>query len=132
MAGSFTTEFDNRSLDWVYGGSTPTRPTNRFLALYSADPNGKPGTGGTELTGNGYARQSVAFTAASASSTNNNADVDFVVSGGNWLDVTAGQIMDASTAGTVISYDLALSITGITDGDTVRFPQTTGIVATMA
>ena len=131
MAGSFTNEFENRSLDWVYGGSTPTRPTSRHLALYSADPSGETGTGGTELTGNNYSRQTITFTAASGGSTNNNANVDFSPSGGDWLDVTAGQVMDASSGGNAISYDLALSITGITDGDTVRFPITTGIVATM-
>jgi len=45
-------------LDFVCGGATPTRPSDRFIALID--------NGGVELVGANYARQTVTFAAAAS------------------------------------------------------------------
>ena len=47
---------ENAALDWLMGGATPTRPSARYLALFTAAPSDSGG--GTEMSGGGYARQS--------------------------------------------------------------------------
>ena len=65
-------------LDFLMTTGTATRPTNWYVALYTAAPSDSGG--GTEVSGAGYARQSVAFDAAATpgGTTSNSADVSFV------------------------------------------------------
>jgi len=60
-------------LDWLMGGATPTRPTARYLALYTAAPN--DAGGGTEVSTGGYARQALTCGAASAGTCSNSVAV---------------------------------------------------------
>lgn len=49
-------------LDWILGGATPTRPTDRLVALSLGTPSS---VSGSEVnTGSGYTRQTVTFAAA--------------------------------------------------------------------
>jgi hypothetical protein len=52
---SFSNTFETRVLEFVFTGSAVTRPTNWYIGLFTAAP-GEAG-GGTEVAGNGYARQ---------------------------------------------------------------------------
>lgn len=94
---AISTAYGNASLDWLLGGSTPTRPGARYLALHTADPGL---TGENELTGTGYARQATTFGAASTKSASNTSTHTFTNSGGSaWTQVTHFGLWDASTAG---------------------------------
>ncbi|WP_377846978.1 hypothetical protein [Bosea sp. UC22_33] len=64
MAGSASDYLEKKLLDHSLGVAAYTMPGTVYLALFTADP-GEAGPG-TEVSGNGYARQSTAFAAAAA------------------------------------------------------------------
>jgi hypothetical protein len=67
-------------LDWVNGGATPTRPTDRYAALVYGTPSNTASGLGTEYSSNqGYARQTALFSAAAspAGSQSNTAGMTF-------------------------------------------------------
>ncbi|CUW31770.1 phage tail fiber protein [Streptomyces reticuli] len=73
MADNLTNTGENRALDWILGGS-PTAPTAPLkVALVTAI--GDETTAGTEVTGGGYARQTLSVGAAVAGATSNSADL---------------------------------------------------------
>jgi hypothetical protein len=99
--GSKSDYLEAASLDWALGGSTPTRPTTRYLALYTADPG--DANGGTEVSLYGYARQAITFGAASGTApctaANTSTHTFTNTGGGSWGTIAYWAIMDASTAG---------------------------------
>jgi len=80
---------ENLVLNWLMTSGSATRPTAWYVALYTAAPN--DAGGGTELSGSGYSRQSVAFTTASG------------------------------TGGTLIWHGSLAASKDISDGDTLEF-----------
>lgn len=98
-------------------------PTPLYLALYAGDPM----TGGTEITGGGYARVSIAssgWAAASAGVKATNAAVSFPFSTAAWsATATHAALLSASTGGTMWDVGvLASPITVTSAGTTVTFP----------
>ena len=80
-----------------------TSPANVYVALYSTAPTAN--TSGTELSGNGYSRQSVTFSAPSAGAASSNVAVTFgPATGNNWPGAKAFAITDASTAGNILYF----------------------------
>jgi hypothetical protein len=81
-----------------------TSPASVYAALYSVAPTAS--TSGTELTGNGYARQLTTFNAPSSGTASSNVAVTFgAASGNNWPTVTAIAIVDASTSGNILYFN---------------------------
>ena len=108
-------------LDWLMTTGSATRPTTWFLALYTAAPN--DAGGGTQVTGNGYARQSITFAAGvspGGTMASNNAQT-FTASGGNWGNITHIGIFDASTAGNLLWHGPMTTARTINDGDQLVF-----------
>lgn len=108
-------------LDWMMTSGTATRPTAWFVALYTAAPS--DAGGGTEVSGSGYARQAVAFNAASTpgGTTSNTADVSFTAAGGNYGTVTHLGIFDASSSGNLLWHGALTANKTVEDGDTITF-----------
>ena len=108
-------------LDWLMTNGTATRPTNWYVALYTAAPN--DAGGGTEVSGNGYSRQSVTFAAATsgAGTTANTNDVVFTAAGGSWGTITHIGIFDASTSGNLLWHGSLTASKTVADGDTLQF-----------
>lgn len=108
-------------LDWLMTTGSATRPTTWYVALYTAAPSDSGG--GTEVSGNGYSRQSVTFDAGSTpgGTTQNNNTVSFTASGGNWGSVGWIGIFDASTSGNLLWHGAMTSAKTIEDGDTLEF-----------
>lgn len=104
-------------LKWMMTDETTTRPTAWYVALYSAGPSDSGG--GTELSGSGYARQSVDFGTAGTTS---QGDVTFTASGGNWASATHMGIFDASTSGNLLWHKQLPVAKQIDDGDSIIFP----------
>ena len=103
-------------LDHFLGTSSTTAPTTVYLALHTADPT-DAGTG-TEVSGNGYARQSIAFGASSSGTASNSAAVEFpAASGGNFGTITHIGIWDASSAGNLLFHAALTASKTINDGD---------------
>lgn len=108
-------------LDWMMTSGTATRPTAWFVALYTAAPS--DAGGGTEVSGAGYARQSVAFDAAATpgGTTSNSADVSFTAAGGDYGTVTHLGIFDASSSGNLLWHGILTASKAVEDGDTITF-----------
>jgi len=108
-------------LDFLMTTGTATRPTNWYVALYTAAPSDSGG--GAEVSGAGYARQSVAFDAAATpgGTTSNSADVSFTATGGNYGTVTHLGIFDASSSGNLLWHGALTADKTVEDGDTITF-----------
>lgn len=110
---------ENELLDHVLGVGSYTSPTNVYLALFLNDPT-DAGTG-TEVNGNGYARQELTMGAASNGTSSNTAQVTFTASGGSFGTVTHVGIYDASTSGNLLFHTALTSSKTIGDGETLSF-----------
>ena len=116
---SFTNFLETEILDHVFAGAAYTAPSTKYLALYTAAP-GETG-GGTELSGDAYARQSVAFTTSGAT-TSNSAAVEFPTATGSWGTVTHVGVFDAVSSGNLMCYATLSASKAIATGDVFRVP----------
>jgi hypothetical protein len=116
---SFTNYLETEILDHVFAGSAYSAPSTKYLALYTAAPSETGG--GTEVSGTGYARQSVAFTTA-GNTTSNNAAVEYPTAGASWGTVTHVGVFDASTSGNLMAYAALTTSKTIDSGDVFRVP----------
>jgi hypothetical protein len=112
---------ENLLLNFLMTTGTATRPTNWYLALYTAAPN--DAGGGTEVSGNGYSRQSVSWDTASGTggTTSNSGNVTFTASGGNFGNVTHIGIFDASTSGNLLWHGAMAASKQVNAGDSIQF-----------
>ena len=117
---------ENLILNWLMRGGTSggqtDAPSSVYLALFTAAPSDSGG--GTECSGNGYSRQTVAFAAATGTggTTSNSGNVTFTASGGNFGLVTHIGIFDASTSGNLIWHGaMAGSGKQVNAGDSIQF-----------
>jgi hypothetical protein len=117
---SFTNFLETEILDHVFAGAAYTAPGTKYLALFTAIADGEAGSV-TELSGNAYARQTVAFT-TSGNTTSNNAAVEFPTATGSWGTVTHVGVYDASTSGNLMAYATLSSSKAIATGDVFRVP----------
>ena len=116
---SFSNYLETEILDHVFAGAAYTAPSTKYLALFTGAP-GETG-GGTEVSGGGYARQTVAFT-TSGNTTSNNAAVEFPTATANYGTVTHVGVYDASTSGNLMAYAALSSNKTIETGDVFRVP----------
>jgi hypothetical protein len=108
-------------LDWMMTNGSATRPTAWYVALYTAAPSDSGG--GTEVSGNGYARQAVTFAAASTpgGTTSNTGAVSFTAAGGSWGTISHIGIFDTLTSGNLLWHGSMTASKTIADGDTLEF-----------
>jgi hypothetical protein len=108
-------------LDFLMTSGTATRPTAWYVALYTAAPSDSGG--GTEVSGNGYARQAVTFDAASTpgGTTSNTGAVTFTAAGGSWGSISHIGLHDALTSGNLLWHGAMTAAKTIADGDTLEF-----------
>jgi hypothetical protein len=117
---SFSNFLETEILDHVFAGAAYTAPSTKYLALFTAVADGETGSV-TEVSGGGYARQSVAFT-TSGNTTSNNAAVEFPTATGNYGTVTHVGVYDASTSGNLMAYAALSSNKTIETGDVFCVP----------
>ncbi len=97
-------------------------PSARYIALFTTTPTSAGG--GVEVTGGGYARLAVTFSApVTPGATSNNAPLNFSTPTADWGNVVGAAVFDAATAGNMLYFgDLGTART-IYAGDTgVNFP----------
>jgi hypothetical protein len=120
---SFSDYTENLALTWLFTTSSATRPTAWHVALFTAAPSDTGG--GTELSGNSYARVSTTFTVSGTSPTTatNAAAVEYATAtGSNWGTITHLALFDASTSGNMLAW-APLTISKVIDvGDVLRIP----------
>ncbi len=116
---------ENLILNWLMRGGTSggqtDAPSSVYLALFTAAPSDSGG--GTECSGNGYSRQTVAFAAATGTggTTSNSGNVTFTASGGNFGNVTHIGIFDASTSGNLLWHGAMAAAKQVNSGDSIQF-----------
>jgi hypothetical protein len=117
---SISNYFENKILDHMLRNQSFTPPSTVYVGLFTVAPTDEGG--GTEVSGGGYARQSVTFSAASDGSITNSADITFPQATANWGTIVAVGLFDAATAGNLLWYgDLTQSKT-VNSGDIFKIP----------
>jgi hypothetical protein len=139
---AFTDFAENKIIDWLFRGqaigitgasaAAGTGPTNLYVGLFTTNPTDS--TAGTEVSGNAYARvtvasslanwagtQAAASTVASSGNTgttSNNGTITFPApTPGNWGVVTGFGIFDAATGGNLLIYGALTTSKTINNGD---------------
>lgn len=123
MAGSFTDYLENKVVDHVTGKAAYTKPTI-YMALFTVAPTDS--TGGTEVSGNAYARVTTAAgdwnTASGGSATNATALSFPTPTPAGWGTIVAWGAFDAATAGNLLWYSDQTPNKTVNAGDPVSFP----------
>lgn len=118
----------NSILNYVFGGAAFTTPGTLYLGL-STTAIAENGTGITEPTGGGYAREPIANnktdgwdTATGADNTVSNAsEIAFTEASGAWGTLTHFFISDAATGGNILVSGTLTTPKAIAAGDLARF-----------
>ena len=119
---SLSDTFETHTLKYLLTTDSVTRPTNWFVALCTTDPTDS--ALGTEVSGGGYARQSVAFTVSGDNASNTSA-IEFPEATANYGTVVAVMIMPASSGGSASDMIVHAQLTAdksISTGDIFRIP----------
>lgn len=112
-------------IEHIFGNTNYTRPATIYLALFTVAPT--DAGGGTEVVGNNYARLGLDTGASSAWTRTNNvasntANAEFAqASGGNWGDILAVGLFDASSGGNLLFHGPLAATKTVNDGDIFRF-----------
>jgi len=133
---AMTDYLENKLIDQLFRGQAYTFPAGLHVGLLTAAPSDTGG--GTEVSGNAYARQDLApsltnwagtqaaasTTASSGTSgtTSNNVAITFPTPTASWGTVTHFGVWDASTSGNLLVYGALNIAKTINQGDTVTFP----------
>ena len=121
---SFTDYTENLVLKFLFTANSAVRPTAWYVGLFTAAPSDTGG--GTEVTGNAYARVAtgtITVSGTSPTTATNSAAIEFAAaSGGNWGTITHVAIFDASTSGNMLGWAALTTSRTINDGDILRIP----------
>jgi len=120
---SFTDYTENLVLNWLLTTNSATRPTAWYVGLFTTAPSDTGG--GTEVSGNGYARKATGTMTITGTATTatNAAAIEFAAaSGGNWGTLTHAAIFDALTTGNMLAWAPLTTSRTINDGDVFRVP----------
>jgi hypothetical protein len=117
VADNLPDTIENQLLDALVGTDTYSVTTPIKLALMTA--NGSDSAAGTEVTGGSYARQTIAFDAASGGSIDNNAAISFT--GMPSCTVVGIEIYDSAGSAKRLAYGPLTASRTVTSGDTVQF-----------
>ena len=120
---SFTDYTENLVLNYLLTANAVTRPTAWYVGLFTAAPSDTGG--GTEVSGNGYARKATGTMTITGTATTatNAAAIEFdPASGGNWGTLTHAAIFDALTTGNMLAWAPLTTSRTINDGDVFRVP----------
>lgn len=109
---------ENALINATLRNTSYTSPATVYLGLYTSDPT--DADTGTEVTGNGYARQAITFGAPSDGVSTNSAAIEFPQATGSWGTVAYVGIRDASTSGNLLFHTALDASKAIATGDVFR------------
>ncbi len=129
MAGFKGIDICNQTLDAWLGATMSLGPATVYVRLFTVTPN-PDGTGGTEVSGTGYAALAItndgsSFDPASGGIKLNNAVFDFGTAGSAWGDiVSVAYCVDDVTmdSGTIIYLGILTTPRTVENGDPVFIP----------
>lgn len=111
---------EDRILNHILGNTTYTPPTDLYVALFTTDPT--DADAGTEVSGNGYARQTVTFDLATGGVGISNSEVLFPLATGSWGAVSHAGVYDAATGGNLLWHGALENTKTIEVDDQFRIP----------
>lgn len=121
---TFSDYSENLVLTWLFTTGSATRPTAWYVGLFTAAPSDSGG--GTEVSGNAYARKATGTLTVSGTSptlcTNSSAIEFAAASGGNWGTITHAAVFDSLTSGNMLGWAALTTSRTINDGDILRIP----------
>jgi len=121
---SFNDYTENLVLTYLFTTGSATRPTAWYVGLFTAAPSDTGG--GTEVSGNGYARVvtgTISVSGTSPTLATNNAAIEFAAaSGGNWGVIGWAAVFDAASGGNMLAWAALTTSRTINDGDVLRIP----------
>jgi len=109
---------ENEILDHILGTGAYTMPSTVYVGLSTGSFNDD--NSGTELTGNGYARESIAFSAASSGTASNSGAVEVSAATGSWGTVSHFGLFDASSSGNLLIHGALTASKVIETGDILK------------
>lgn len=99
------------------------RTNGVYIALYKTNPTDS--NTGEEVTGGGYQRQSVTFSAptqvADKGTIANSADINFPVASAEWGTIAFVGVTDATTGGNLLAYQAITNPRAVLISDRLRF-----------
>jgi hypothetical protein len=116
----FTNTSEEAILDWWGNIGSPTRPSAHWISLFTVIPSADDGTGGTECSNSGYARQSVTWT-RSAQTLNPTSTVTFGPAGEAWTEVVAFGVHSLVTGGSIYAFKGLTTSRTLGNGDSAEF-----------
>lgn len=126
MAGGKADYLENKLLDYILSAAAFSSPATVYVALYSVTPS--DAGGGTELTGNAYARVAVTnnatnWPAASGGSKSNGTAITFpTATPADWLTAVAFAILDNSVGGNFLYWGPISPTHTVLNTETGQFP----------
>lgn len=105
-------------LDHTLGTTAWTMPATVYLGLSVASM--ADDASGTELTGSGYARQTISFASASGGSASTDATVTFPTATGSWGSIGFWSLWDASSGGNMLMHGAFTTAKTVENGDILR------------
>ena len=118
----FSTYFENVIINLMR--STAFTAVGAYVALFKSpatDAELEAGTLTNEVSGGAYARQLAGLSAPSDGASSNGADVTFPTATADWGTVTHAALMDAATAGNVLTFSPLDVNKVVNNGDTFKF-----------
>ncbi len=120
MAGSFSDYYEDVIINHLLRAQAFTPPATIYVGLFTAAPT--DAGGGTAVSGGGYARQAVTFSAPTTpGQTSNSADVVFPTATADWGTIVAFALFDAATAGNMLAWGTLTTNKTILSGDQAKF-----------
>lgn len=105
-------------LNHLFGTTTFSKPSGRYVALFTAAPSDSGG--GTEVSGGSYARQSVTLTiSGTTTSATNSSVITFPDATSTWGTITHFAIFDAVTSGNMLTWGALASSRSISTDDSM-------------
>ena len=105
-------------LDHTLGTTAWSMPATVYLGLSVASMGDD--ASGTELSGSGYARQSISFASASSGSASTDATVTSPTATGSWGSVGYWSLWDASSGGNMLMHGAFTTAKTVGNGDILR------------
>ena len=107
-------------LNHVLRNTAYVSPITIYVALFTTLPS-DDGTGGVEVSGGSYARQTVTFAAPSGGQVANSGAVTFPVATAGWGTVVGMGLYDAVTGGNLLYYGALATSKTVGSGDQIAF-----------
>jgi hypothetical protein len=120
--GSLSDFSELELLDHVFNAAYSPAATI-YIGLSTADP-GDDAAGLSEPVGNGYARESIAFSAAASRAVVQNGVITFTEATGSWGTISHWALFDAITAGNMLAHGAFAAAKAIVSGNTASIADT--------